>query len=118
MAILTHDLNVWISLKMLCSKGTFADHHCLLNLLLDKLSIDERESDRFISRLVVCRSSDSSSNLTDSSLFTVDYISTTLPNLGFTFFVCTRSADLACTYYYYAIACNTAIKFLWLVALV
>jgi hypothetical protein len=43
--------------------------HLLPSSLLDELSIDERDSDRFISRLVVCRSSDSSC---DSSLLTVD----------------------------------------------
>ena len=59
--------------------------------LLDELSINERDSDRFIKGLVVCRSSDSSCNSTDSSLLSVDY------QLRFlaTFFVCTRSADLA-----------------------
>ena len=40
---------------------------------LDELSVNETDSDRFISRLVVCRSSDSSYNSTDSSLLTVDY---------------------------------------------
>jgi hypothetical protein len=69
---------------------------------LDELSIDERDSDCFISRLVVCRSSDSPCHSTDSLLLT--RLSTTL--LGFTFFVCTRSADLACTCYYYAMVCN------------
>jgi hypothetical protein len=44
----------------------------LPSLLLDELSIDERDSDRLISSLVVCRSSNSSCNLTDSSLLTVD----------------------------------------------
>ena len=50
---------MWISLKTLRSKvlATFADHHGL-----DELSIDERDSDGFISRLVVCSSSDSSCN--------------------------------------------------------
>ena len=59
---------MWISLKTLRSKvlATFADHH-------DELSIDERDSDGFISRLVVCSSSDSSWNLTDSSQITVGY---------------------------------------------
>ena len=35
---------------------------------LGKLSINERDRDGFISRLIVCSSSDSSYNLTDSSL--------------------------------------------------
>ena len=43
------------------------------------------------------RYSDNSYNSTDSLLVTVDY-QTTL--LGFTFFVCARSADLACMWYY------------------
>ena len=37
------------------------------SLYIDKLSIDERDSDGFISRLVACSSSCSSYNLTDSS---------------------------------------------------
>ena len=41
--------------------------------LLDELSIDKRDSDGFISRLVVRSSSDSSYNLTDSSQITVGY---------------------------------------------
>ena len=65
--------------------------------LLDELSIDERDSDGFISRVIVCSSSDSS---TDSSQITVGY------QLRFLALFCTRSADLACTWYYYLIACN------------
>jgi hypothetical protein len=40
---------------------------------LDELSIDEMDSDQFISRLAVYRPSDSSYDSTDSSLLTVDY---------------------------------------------
>ena len=61
-------------------------------------ALNERDSNCFTSRRLVCtcRCSDSSYNLMDSSLVTVG--SSTL--LGFTFFVCTGSADLACTWYY------------------
>ena len=41
--------------------------------LLVEFSLDERDSSRFISRRLVCSSSDSSCNSTDSSLFTVGY---------------------------------------------
>ena len=43
--------------------------------LLDELLVNERDSDCFISRRLVCRSSDTrtSYNLTDSSLVTVGY---------------------------------------------
>ena len=68
--------------------------------LLDELLIDERDSDGFISRIVACSSSDSSCNLTDSSQITVGY------RLRFLALLCTRSADLACTWYYYLITCN------------
>ena len=69
---------------------TFADHHAWPSSLLDDLSIDERDSNGFISRLVMCSSSD---NLTDSSQITV----------GCWFLFC---ADLACTWHYYQRACN------------
>ncbi len=52
-------------------KSHFGDI-CLLSSLLDELSIDERDSNHFIWRLIVCRSSDNSCNSTDSSLLTVD----------------------------------------------
>ena len=86
-----------VFLKTLCSKvlATFANHCCLLCF-----SIDERDGDRFISRTLVCRSSDSSYNSTDSSLVTVGYRLRFLALLG------TRSADLACMWYYYVIPCN------------
>ena len=48
---------------------TFADQH----LLLVELSFYERDGNNFISRGVVCRSSDGSYNSTDSSLVTVGY---------------------------------------------
>jgi hypothetical protein len=48
-------------------------HAPLLSSLLDELSIDERDSDHFISRLV-CRSSDSFCNSTESSRLTVDML--------------------------------------------
>ena len=85
-----------------CSKVlvTFADHHAWCSSLLDELLIDERDSDGFILRLVVCSTSDSSYNLTDSSLISVGY------QLRFLASLYTRSADLACTWYYYVIACN------------
>ena len=41
--------------------------------LLDKLSMDKRDSNGFVSWRLVCRCSDSSYNLADSSLVTVDY---------------------------------------------
>ena len=43
------------------------------SLLLIELSVDESDSNCLISRRLVCRSSDSSYNLTDSSLVTVGY---------------------------------------------
>jgi hypothetical protein len=64
---------------------------------LDDLSVDETDSDQFISRLIVQvrRSSDSSYNSNESSLLTVDY----QPLFLDFFFVCTKSADLACACY-------------------
>ena len=73
---------VWISLKTFCSRPS---------LFLDKLSINERDGDRFISKLVLCNSSCSSYNSTGSSLATVGYQLRFLALLG------TRSADLAHT---------------------
>ena len=88
---------MWILLKTLCSKvlATFADHHGLVRFLIDK-----RGSNGFISRVVVCSSSDSSYNLTDSSLISVGY------QLSFLALLCTRSADLVCTWYYNIVACS------------
>ena len=59
---------------MLYSKilATFDDQSCLLQFF-DELSVDKRDSDHFISRTIVRRSSDSSYNCTDSSLVTVGY---------------------------------------------
>ena len=54
-----------------------------------ELLIDKSDSDGFISRLVVCSSSDSSYNMTDSSLISVGY------QLRFLALLC---ADLACTW--------------------
>ena len=71
--------------------------------LLDELSIDERDSDGFISRIVVCSSSDSSCNVTDSSQIIVGH---QLRFLALLCMLCTKSADLACTWHYYLIACN------------
>jgi hypothetical protein len=51
------------------------------------------------SRYKVCSFSDSCYNSTDSL---VGYLSTT----RFLALLCTRSADLACTWYYYVIPCN------------
>ena len=82
--------------------------------LLDELSMDESDSDGLFSRRLVCRSTDSSYDLTDSSLVTEDYQLWFLP---LTFFVCTKSADLAYTYMCtaaYVIACSGINAFLWL----
>ena len=68
----------------------------LSSSLLDELSMDKRDSDGFFSRRLVCKSSDRSYNLTDSSLVIVNYQLRFLP---WTFFVCTKSADLAYTWY-------------------
>ena len=43
------------------------------SLLLDQLTMDKRDSDGIFSRRLVCRTSDSTCNSTDSSLITVDY---------------------------------------------
>ena len=61
---------VWILLKMLCLKvlATFADHRCLLRFVSSSRSTRD---DYFIS--ILCRSSDSAYNSTDSSLVTVGY---------------------------------------------
>ena len=73
--------------------------------LLEELSIDIRDSGGFFSRRLVCRSSDRSYNLTDSSLVIVNCQLRFLP---WTFFSCiilliwhTRG-----TAAYYVIACN------------
>ena len=59
----------------------------------------------------MCRSSDSSYNLTNSSLITVGY------QLRFLTLFCTRSADLARTWYYYVMLCNGISVFLWLLSI-
>ena len=88
---------------MVFSRYELRGFHCGIcwppqpSLLLDELSIDERDSNCFVSRSLVCRSSDSSYNSTDSSLVTVGY------QLHFLALLC---ADLACTWYYHAISCN------------
>jgi hypothetical protein len=77
----------------------------LSSSLLDELSIDERDSDCFTWRLVVWTSSDSSCNRVDwliTAHCTVDHQLRFLASHS----LCTRSADLACTCYYYAITCN------------
>ena len=54
----------------------------------------------------MCRSSnssDSSCNLTNSSLITVGY------QLRFLALLCTRPTDLACTWYYYVMLCNLCV---------
>ena len=43
------------------------------SLLLGQLSVDKQDSDGFFSSRLVCRTSNSSYNSTDSSLVTVDY---------------------------------------------
>jgi hypothetical protein len=93
---------VWISLKILIQKLW---RHLLTttgmpSLLLYELSID---SDHFVSRLVVCRCSDSSCNSIESSLLTVDYQLRFLALFSLCVLIHRRSADLVC---YYAIACN------------
>ena len=73
--------------------------------LLDELSMYKRDSDGFFSRRLVCRYSDSSYNLTDLTLV-IDHWLRFLP---LAFFVRTKSADLAYTWYtaaYYIIVCN------------
>jgi hypothetical protein len=93
---------VWISLKTLCSKvlATFADHYCLLCLLMSSRSMKGTASDHFISRLVVCRSSDSSCNSIDSSLLTVDY------KLRFLALLSLCVLDLLIRHAHATIACN------------
>ena len=50
-----------------CMGDGITVHTCIyLSLLLDELSIDETDSDCFISRFVVCSSSDSPYNPTDT----------------------------------------------------
>ena len=66
-------MRLWILLKMLCSKVLAIFNLLLPSSLLDELSIDERDSDGFISRRSVCRSRNSSYNSIDSSLVTVGY---------------------------------------------
>ena len=65
---------MWISLKMLCSKVpvTFADHLCHPRFLTSSQIMHKRDSDGFFTRRLVCKTSDSSYNLIDSSLVTVD----------------------------------------------
>ena len=79
----------------------------LPSLLLDKFSMDKRDSDGFFSRRLVCRRSDSSYNSTDSSLVTVEY---QLCFLRLTFFVCTKSADLAYMWYRVAKKLSESVK--------
>ncbi len=57
---------------MFCSKvlAIFDDHLCLLRFLANS-PIDKRDSDGFFSNRIVCRASDRSYNLTDSSLVAV-----------------------------------------------
>ena len=67
--------------------ATFADHHGLLHVLISSRWINET-SDGFTSRIVVCSSSDSSYNLTDTSLISVGY------QLHFLALLCTRDLIL------------------------
>ena len=60
--------------------------------LLDQLSVDQRDSDGFFSSRLVCRTSNSSYNSTDSSLVTVDY------QQSFVACVCSITADQAYTH--------------------
>jgi hypothetical protein len=66
MAISIYVFIVWILFKKLYSEvlATFADHHTLPSSLLEELSMDKRDTDPFISRRLVCRSSDGSCNTT------------------------------------------------------
>ena len=73
--------------------------------LLIELTIDESDSNRFI--ILLCRSSDSSYNSTDSLLVTVGY------QLRFLALLCTRSADLACTWYSPTLTIRTSIIWTW-----
>ena len=63
------------TLKTLCSivMVTFAYHLCYLHFLISSRWTKEIYSDGSFSRRPVCRTNDSSYNLTDSSLVTVDY---------------------------------------------
>jgi hypothetical protein len=88
--------------------------------LLDELSIDEKDSDRFLSRFVVCRStSDSSCNSTDSIITVHCRLSTTCTLLDYTFYVCTTILSMCVLDLLIWHACATitklrAIEFLWL----
>ena len=81
--------------------------------LLDQLSVDKRDSGGFFSSRLVCRTSDSSYNSTDSSLVTVDYQQSFMAS---DFFVCSKTADHACQAYThtcmacYVITCNRTIS--------
>ena len=68
-------LYMYIESQMFCADfncgfrgllATFTVHLCLLRLIVDQLSVDKRDSDCFFSRKLVCSTSDSSYNLTDS----------------------------------------------------
>ena len=73
--------------------------------LFVELRIDESDSNRFIRLL--CRSSDSYYNSTDSLLVTVGY------QLRFLALLCNRSADLACTWYSPTLTIRTSIIWTW-----
>ena len=80
---------------MLCSKvlATFADHLCLLHFLTSFQWTRDSDGFFFSSRLV-CMTSDSSYNSTDSSLVTVDYQQSFMA----CDLVCSKSADQAYTH--------------------
>ena len=58
--------------------------------LLGQLLMDKRDSDGFFSSRLVCRTSDSSYNSTDSSLVTIDYQQSFMAS---DFFVCNKTAN-------------------------
>ena len=60
--------------------------------LLGQLSVDKRNSNGFFSSGLVCRTSDSSYNSTDSSLVAVDFQQSFVASH---FFVCSKTADRA-----------------------
>ena len=80
-------------------------------MLLDKLSMDKRDSDGFFLRRLACRTNDRSYNLTDSSLITVDYQQSLL---AFAKLLIRHVHGLAA---YYVIACNCTCAFLWLLSM-